>query len=223
MDFSKLKLELYDFLGLIIPGLLTICEGWIAVKGWASAAASLSGISGTGLTLLLVFSFGVGNIIQELGDIFVKKFWGTRYFRQSRDKYWASEDAKAIKDVIRRETAHEVSSDTAFDFCLTKLKDRFGKRDTFVAVSDLCRSIVVLSILAVVPAIRISFYEAPTFRKSLLIFGLLTGSQLIVALVAWRRMRRFRELSEITVFSSFLAVLNEAPSPKVTGGSPDGA
>jgi len=33
MDFSKLKLELYDFLGLIIPGLLTICEGWITLKG----------------------------------------------------------------------------------------------------------------------------------------------------------------------------------------------
>ena len=125
--------------------------------------------------------------------------------------------------MIHRETGHEVSADAAFDFCLTKLKDRFGKRDTFVAVSDLCRSLVVLSILAIAPAVRISFYGTRPLCKSLFIFGALAGAQVLVAFLAWRRMKRFRELSEITVFSSFLAVVNEVPSPKVTGGSPNGA
>ena len=46
---------------------------------------------------------------------------------------------------------------------------------------------------------------------------------MVVALLAWGRMRRFRELSEITVFNSFLAVVNEVPSPRVVGGSPDDA
>ena len=61
MDFSKLKIEVYDFLGIVLPGLLAICEGWILFKGWHPFVASINLISGTSLTLLFVLAFGMGH------------------------------------------------------------------------------------------------------------------------------------------------------------------
>ena len=72
------------------------------------------------------------------------------------------------------------------------------------------RSFVVLSILAVAPVVRISFYDTHPIRKSLLVFGIFAVALVVVALLAWKRMARFRELSETTVFRAYLAIASEA-------------
>lgn len=210
MDFSKLKLELYDFLGLLLPGLLAICEGWILLRGWQVFAGSINQLSGTGLTLLIVFAFGLGNIAQELGDAAVKAARGKRYFRQPRDKFWRTDEAQFVRDTIKKELGQDIPAvDTAFDYCLTKLKDRFSKRDMFVATSDLCRSFVVLSVLAIVPAARIAFHDThPLWRSAWTFAGLLLVLTSI-AVLAWQRMTRFRELSETTVFRAYLAIASD--------------
>lgn len=206
VDFSKLKLELYDFLGVVFPGLLAICEGWILLRGWQIFVGAINQISGTGLTLLVVLAFGLGNIIQELGDIAIKALRGKRYFRQARDKFWGKAEAQLVRDAIKRDFGQEISSvDTAFDYCLTKLRDRFNKRDVFVATSDLCRSFVVLSALALVPAARIAFYDIHPAHRSVVAFAILALLLTSIALLAWKRMVRFRELSETTVFRVYLA------------------
>lgn len=213
MDFSKLKLELYDFLGLILPGLVAICQGWILLRGWHTFVVGISLLGGTGLTLLLVFAFGVGNIIQELGDVTLKTVKGQRYFRSGRDRFWLTTEAETVRHAIKKSLGHEIpSADAAFDYCLTKLKGRFDKRDMFLATSDLCRSFVVLSALALIPALRIAFRDphpfSPYFASAVLIVALF-----VVSALAWRRMIRFRELSETTVFRAYLAVVNELDAP----------
>lgn len=208
MDFSKLKLEVYDFLGIILPGLLAICEGWILLKGWHAFIATLNQISGTGLTLLVVLAFGLGHIVQELGDLAIKAVKGKRYFRQARDKFWETPEAQIVKAAIKKDFGQDISSvDTAFDYCLTKLKDRFGRRDVFVATSDLCRSFVVLSALALIPAIRIAFYDIRPIHRSMFVFAILALLLTSIAMLAWKRMVRFRGLSETTVFRAYLATL----------------
>ena len=210
MDFSKLKLELYDFLGLMLPGLIAICEGWILLRGWHTFVFAVSQLGGTGLTLLLVFAFGMGNIIQELGDVTLKAIKGQRYFRKARDRFWQTTEAEILRDAITKSFGQDIPSvDTAFDYCLTKLRDRFGKRDMFSAISDLCRSFVVLSALALLPAIRIAFYEPHPFANSFVTAAILAVVLIAVSLLAWRRMLRFRELSETTVFRAYLALVNE--------------
>jgi hypothetical protein len=72
MDFSKLKLEVYDLLGVILPGLLGIFGVWVLLKGWMPFVASLHQLNGTELTVLLIVAFGAGNLLQELGDSAVK-------------------------------------------------------------------------------------------------------------------------------------------------------
>lgn len=211
MDFSKLKLELYDFLGLILPGLIAICEGWILLRGWPGFVFGIGQMGGTGLTLLVVFAFGIGNIIQELGDVTVKAIRGQRYFRRARDRFWLDTEAELVRDAIKRSFGRDIPSvDTAFDYCLTKLRDRFAKRDMFLATSDLCRSFVTLSTLAVVPAMRIAFFDPHPFANSYVVGASLIALLLAVALLAWRRMRRFREFSEITVFRAYLAMVGES-------------
>ena len=213
MDFSKLKLELYDFLGLVLPGLIAICEGWILLRGWHALVVGINQIGGTGLTLLLVFAFGIGNIIQELGDVALKAIKGRRYFQVARDQFWQTTEAELVRDIIKKSLGHDISSvDTAYDYCLTKLKDRFGKRDIFLATSDLCRSFVVLSALGLGPAMRIAFHGPHPFTSSYSAAALLIVVLVTVSLLAWRRMLRFRELSETTVFRAYLAVGNE-PEP----------
>jgi hypothetical protein len=214
VDFSKLKLDLYDFLGLALPGLIAICEGWILLRGWHAAVVAINQIGGTGLTLLLVFAFGIGNIIQELGDVALKTIKGRRYFQVARDQFWQTTEAQIVRDMIKKSLGQDTPSvDTAYDYCLTKLKDRFGKRDIFLATSDLCRSFIVLSAIAVFPAMRIAFFD-PHFGNSYLVAAILIAVLVAVSMLAWRRMLRFRELSEITVFRAYLAV-GEEPEARI--------
>jgi hypothetical protein len=210
VDFSKLKLEVYDFLGLIVPGLIAICEAWILLRGWHTFLLAVNQVSGTAFTLLLLFAFATGSLVQELGDFTVKLIKGKRYFRSARDRFWFTPDADTVKNAINRELGHHISSvDTAFDYCLTKLKDRFGKRDLFVATSDLCRSSVVLSILAFAPALRVAFCDIQPIAKSCLAAAAFAAVLVAVSMLMWRRMVRFRELSETTVFRAYLATVNE--------------
>ncbi len=210
MDFSKLKLDLYDFLGLALPGLIAIYEGWILLRGWNAAVVAISQIGGTGLALLLVFALGIGNIIQELGDVALKTIKGRRYFQVARDQFWQTTEAQIVRDMIKKSLGQDSPSvDTAYDYCLTKLKDRFGKRDIFLATSDLCRSFIVLSATAVFPAMRIAFFDPHSFENSYVVAAILVAVLVAVSILAWRRMLRFRELSEITVFRAYLALVDE--------------
>jgi len=206
MDLSKLKIEIYDFLGLILPGLVAICEIWIAATGWTAFAKTIGNLSGTWFTLLLLLSFGLGHLIQELADVVIKRLKGSRYFKQSRDEFWPSEDAKLVKAAIARDLGTEVTSvDAAFDYCLSKIGERFPKRDAFMATSDLCRSFVVLAGIGIAPTVRLVLDKGkPIFGA--LSFGLAILSVLVlVAYLSWSRMQRFRELSEVTVFRVYLA------------------
>jgi hypothetical protein len=210
VDFSKLKLELYDFLGLVLPGLIAIGEGWTLLRGWHAVVVGINQIGGTGLTLLLIFAFGIGNIIQELGDVALKAIKGRRYFRVARDQFWQTTEADIVRDVIKKSLGRDIPSvDTAYDYCLTKLKDRFSKRDIFVATSDLCRSFILLSAIAVLPAMRIAFFDPHSFANSYAVAAILIAVLAAVSMLAWRRMLRFRELSETTVFRAYLAIVDE--------------
>lgn len=214
MDFSKLKPEVYDLLGLLLPGLIAIFEGWILLRGWPTFLASILHVGGTGLTVLLLIAFSLGNIVQELADVAIKTVKGKRYFRQARDKFWQQSESQLVRETIKKELGQEISSvDLAFDYCLTKLKDRFSKRDVFLATSDLSRSFVTLSVLAFIPATRIAFYDIHPVHKSLLAFGILALLLLVIALLAWKRMVRFRELSETTVFRAYLAAIGPDAAP----------
>lgn len=210
LDVSKLKLEVYDLLGVILPGLLVAFEAWVLLTGWRPFLLSLHRLSGTEFTLLVLFAFGAGNLVQELGDVTIKGWKGQRFFKKARDNFWSSDEALPVKSAIKSDLGHELTYvDTAFDYCLTKLKDRFGKRDVFLATSDLCRSLSVLAVLAFIPAARFAWERfAPTFR-----YFALTGSfglvLVFLAWLAWKRMVRFRELSEVTVFRAYLAMFND--------------
>jgi hypothetical protein len=178
------------------------------LRGWNDFVHSINQVSGTGLTLLLVFAFAIGHIAQELGDLSIKAVKGKRYFRQARDRFWDSSEGQVVRDAIKKDFGQEISSvDTAFDYCLTKLKDSFSRRGIFVATSDLCRSLVVLSALALIPAIRIAFYDIRPEHRSVLVLFIFVVILSSIALLAWKRMVRFRALSETIVFRTYLATL----------------
>ena len=207
MDLSKLKLDIYDFLGIILPGLLAIAEAWILLRGWAAFVFSMTHISGTGLTLLLVFAFGIGHIVQEFGDFVIRFLKGERYLRKGRDEFWKTDEAELVRHAIKLEFGRDIPSvDGAYDYCLTKLKGQFAKRDIFVATSDLCRSLLVLSFLGIAPAFRIAILNSSPPRRSLAFFALAVVTLMIVAALAWRRMNRYSRLSEVTGFRAYLGV-----------------
>jgi hypothetical protein len=143
MDFSKLKLEVYDLLGLLLPGLVLICEGWILFRGWHAFVEAINQITGTSFTLLLLVSFPTGNAVQELGDLIVKRIKGGRFLKAGRDTFWLTPEAELVRNKIKSELGQPATSaDLAFDYCLTKVRDRFGKRDilpsNFGPLSLLC-------------------------------------------------------------------------------------
>lgn len=209
MDFSKWKLDVYDLLAIILPGLIAIGEGWVLIRGWDSFCFAIAHLTATILTLLLLASFAVGTLVQELGDFAVKTLKGERFFRSGRDKFWSSKKAEPVKAAIKAHIGPIASVDAAFDYSLTKLKGQFPKRDLFVATSDLCRSFAVLTLIALAPAL-LNEYRTFEWSKT---FGLWAGGSLLASLIlfglSWRRMVRFRALSDVTVFHSYLATVGE--------------
>ena len=206
MDLSSLKLDIYDFLALIVPGFVAICELWIAIRGWHNFVLAFPGISATGFTALLIVSFGVGNLIQECGDLLVKRLKGPRYLKQGRDELWANEEGHLVARFIQQELGTPIPSvDAAFDYCLTRIGSAFPKRDVFLTISDLCRSFLVLTLFAFPAAMRVVL-DASAIRIEAVLW-LLAASALVGVLwyLSWTRMGRFRKLSEVTVFRVYLA------------------
>lgn len=205
MEISKLKLELYDFAATILPGFFLMAEFTVLFIGILRTLAYVREIRGAELILLLLCSFALGNLVQEAGDRLIKRLVGERFFKQARDRFWTSELKKDVCDKIARLGGPENPSvDAAFDFCLTCLNGSFAKRDVFLAISDLSRSLFVLSVLLILPSVRSVVFAYGTAHKCMVAVeaaALIT----ICASLSWSRMVRFRELSESPVFHSFLA------------------
>lgn len=212
MELSKLKIEIYDLLGIILPGLLALAILSTLYSGWAATVAFGKGISGTGLTVLLLCSFAVGQIVQEAADRLVKSLKGPRFFKSSRDAFWVTTSADRVREKIRAESAFDIETvDAAFDHCLTCIGPQFAKRDTFLAISDLARSLWLLSIISLFPIVIAVLHTEGVKWKFWLAGRALVG-WLLFAYLAWTRMVRFRQLSEVPVFSIFLAQERVAPA-----------
>ncbi len=205
MNLSNFKLGIYDLLGLVIPGMILVCESGITLRGWVNFRTSLNHMSGTSFTFLLVVSFVLGHLVQELADVSIKKIKGPRFFATGRDEFWAGPEAEAIKTAVWAESGVTLGSvDAIFDYCLTRLGERFSKRDTLLATADLSRSFLVLVVFATPAAIRIAWdiSHRPIIFLSLLLSFLVLFA--LAGFLAWRRMVRFRRMSETGVFHAYL-------------------
>lgn len=217
MDFSELKLQLYDLAAIVLPGVFLIGELAAFWEGVPKLLLQLRSLHGTGVTLLLICSFATGNLVQEAGDKLIKRLKGGRFFRRARDRFWDSENKKMVCDKIVQLGGPPVDSvDMAFDFCVTRLQGSFSKRDVFLAISDLSRSLWVLSAVGLLPLSRAVIHTSAWGAR------LTTGTEglsliALSAWLSWGRMVRFRELSEVPVFHAFLAQLPgasaETPEP----------
>lgn len=190
-----------------MPGLLTMALALVCVLGWSTAFSLIGHLSGTIFTASLLGAFAVGQIIQEASDRLVKLFRGSRYLKSGRDSFWAAGEKALVQQKILREAGLSVDSvDTAYDFCLTCIESRFPKRDTFIAISDLARSLWLLCLLALIPVAQsVVVSTAPWAQRCFVCGGqiFLAG---ISAYLAWARMVRFRYLSDVTVFRVYMAV-----------------
>ena len=210
MDFSKFKVEVYDVLAVIIPGVHVFLEFWIALRGWANFSQGIAQISASSFTTLLLFSFALGPLLQEANDIVIKKLKGKRYFKHGRDHLWKAETGAQVRTQIEKELGHAVESvDVAFDYCLTRIQGAFAKRDLFVANSDLARGMIVVAVFALAPLARIArdLHFSVAYHVGFLFCG--TVLLLLVASIFWVRMTRFRVLSETPVFHAYLAMVPE--------------
>ena len=207
MDLSKLKVDVYDFLALIIPGLLAFAEIGISISGWSTFFARVAALSGTALTLILMLAFAGGHVIQEVSDAILKRIRGPRFFKGSRDAFWKTPEASSVKERIFGESGARLEAvDSAFEYCLAKVQVTFPKRDVFLATSDLCRALALLLLFSLVPLWRTVYcFNANLLHKHVL-FGLLTVLFALLSWMSWRRMVRFREFTDAPVFRSYLAL-----------------
>ena len=205
MDFSKLNLGIYNLLALTLPGLIMVYELWITVRGWHPFTESLNHLSGVGLSVLLVVAFGVGHLVQELGDTALKATSGPRFFRTARDDFWATTEGEIVRNAIWTDVQIGIEDvDAAFDYCLSRIGEQYGKRETFLATSDLARSFLVLALTGIAPCVRITIDTAHTTWSRLGLLIVLLAGLSSVGFLAWSRMQRFRELSEVMVFRAYL-------------------
>jgi hypothetical protein len=223
MDLSKFKLELYDILAVVLPGFLLLCGVWVSLRGWQAFVVSLAALSGTSFTALLLASFPVGHLVQELGDAAIKMACGKRFFKRTRDEFMQTSEGQHVNRTIEQELGFKTSVDGAFAFCLTKIKGKFPRRDTFIATSDFCRSLLVVGFLSIPAVVRL-LWDVRGERVRLV--GYSIGSLLALSLfvyLAGRRMMRFRELSDLNVFRTYIACVNSFPQSEVSVDAATGA
>jgi hypothetical protein len=205
VNLSNIKLGIYEFLGLVIPGMVLLCEGWIFVRGWPRFTRGVSGLNAVSFTLLLITSFLLGHFVQELADTCLKTLRGERFFKKGRDDVWASAEAEPVKSAIWAESGLTLGDvDAAFDYCLTRSGDAFSRRDVFLATSDLSRSFLVLAVFGVAPACRLAFDRTHSIHAFILLIACYLGLLGLAGRLAWIRMVRFRRFSESGVFRSYL-------------------
>lgn len=211
MDFSKLKIELYDFFGILIPGTILVSECMLAVSGWQHFIPLISMLPGNVVAAYLAVSYVAGHFVQEAGDVLVGIVSPPRYLKKSRDQFWESADGRQVRETIKCEVGFEIESvDVAYDYCLSKSKQEFTKRDAFIATSDLARSMLFLTIPTLI-AITIAGLKEGLRGWSLSWFLLtLLAGLATVFYVAWRRMVRFRRFSDLPVFAAYLAATSKA-------------
>jgi hypothetical protein len=177
VDISKFKLELYDILAVLVPGFVLLCSVWILLRGWSIFLTGFMNVSAAGFTAILLLAFPLGHLIQELGDTAYKGIFGERYFKSARDLFWKQDDGIKIRQAIMVAVGFDPSIDTAFDFCLSKTKDLFTRRDAFLATSDLSRSLFVLGFLSL-PTLGRVLLEAAVSIERRIVYG-------VVGLLAW--------------------------------------
>jgi hypothetical protein len=205
VNVSNFKLGIYEFLGLVIPGMFVVSEGWIAIRGWPQFVNSLAELHPVSFTLFVAASFVAGHFIQELADWGIKRVCGDRFFKKGRDKVWAGGDGESIKSAIWAESGLTLGTvDSAFDYCLTRVGDAFSKRDVFLGTSDFARSFLVLAVCGVGPALRLASDRTRSTSGFFLLLVFYIAVLIVVARLAWRRMIRFRHMSDHAVFGAYL-------------------
>jgi hypothetical protein len=211
MDLSKLRLGLYDFFGILIPGFIVVAEVWVTITGGKQFVGMLALLSGNLVAVLVLVSYVMGHLVQEAGDVFVRSITDDRYLKRSRDQLWAGKDGKTVREEITRRAGFEIADvDTAFDYCLTKSKRSFEKRDAFIATSDLARSFVLLAILTAIPS-ACALYSAKISGYDLLLdLAAVISIISLIVFVSWRRMMRFREFADKPVFAAYLATVKDS-------------
>jgi hypothetical protein len=211
MDLSKFKVEVYDFLAVIIPGLFVLYEVWIALRGWGRFAQGVLSTTASGFTVFLLVAFAVGTLLQESADVLIKTLKGKRYFKASRDGLWESKTGDHVNARITKELGHPVQNvDVAFDYCLTRIQGSFSKRELFVANSDFARGMILVSWVAIAPLVRITndLHTRWQIHVGLFVSGLIL--LFLISGLCWTRMKRFRDLSERPVFHAYLAQSGES-------------
>jgi hypothetical protein len=211
---SNFKLGIYEFLGLVVPGMFVLCEGWIVVRGWSQFVHSVNDLHPVSFTMFIAVSFVVGHFVQELADSSVKKICGERFLKEGRDDFWAGAEAESVKSAIWTESGITLPNvDSAFDYCLTRVGESFAKRDVFLATSDFARSFLIVALCGVVSAVRLALDRTHSVHSfALLLIGYLAFLA-VIARLAWLRMVRFRRLSEATVFRVYLGSRPAKNSP----------
>ncbi len=219
MEVSKLKVELYDIAAIILPGVFLLVEIWATLFGMHPVASAIKGLKGTELTVMLLCSFGVGNLVQEASNVLLTRTMGERFFYAARDAFWKTPEADLVRLKIEREGSCKLTGvDSAFEYCLTRIAGKFVKRDVFMAISDFSRSLFLLSLLAAFPLGRSVLYAYGTGLRVKLsaVYMFLI---LLTAWLSWTRMVRFRKYSDKPVFTTFLACAEEAPTPEANSQS----
>jgi hypothetical protein len=205
VNLSSFKLGVYDFLGFVVPGIFVICEGWIAVRGWPRFVEALSVLRPVSFTVFLAGSFVIGHFVQEMADWGVKRIKGPRFFKKGRDEVWGGVDGDAVKSAIWAESGLTLASvDSAFDYCLTRVGEAFSKRDVFIATSDFARSFLVLAVCGIAPSWRLASDRTYSISAFVLLLAAYVVLLILIAQLSWRRMVRFRYISDCGVFGAYL-------------------
>lgn len=211
MDLSKITLPIYDLLGLLVPGLTLLALIAFTALGWTDFLSAVKFLNGPMITAVLLTGFTLGHLVQQFSDWAIRQFTDERFFKRSRDAVWKGPDGDLLRNAVKADGGSIASPDTAFDFCLSKVKTTFDKRDMFLATADFSRAMAAIALLGITAVARTAYDHQGNFWSAVawVTAGLLGLT--ITAILFWQRTMRFRDHSETPVFYAYLAQHSAKP------------
>ncbi len=191
------KLDYYDIVGTVVPGVLLVSWAAICFPGVSQVALSSGLSSAFGLVAGIALAIFAGQLVQAIGSLIepvLYRSWGGRPSEKALEeglgRYLSKDTGRRIRDKLRPKVQNDATSQSFFLYAM-QLTDaaNIGRAARFNGLYTYHRSQVVLVLAALVLAAASStfgrFASWHWWHTASLILGLL-----LMLVLAWYRAKQ---------------------------------
>lgn len=206
MDNILNKFGIYDFFGLLLPGMyFFIVLDFLNIPNILGVQYTTS--EGIEVISFLLFSYIIGTLIQEIASYVDKKIQlrekSKRSFLDEDSKIWSKEEREEIRKYVRKKFGkNRKENEQIFrqmKICLEN-KEKMGKADKYDAIYAMSRDLIVCNFFLFI----ISLVNIHINRDYMYVSILVCFFTLISSYIFWHRALRYADMRVRTIVRQYM-------------------